>query len=321
MKIKKVEDKDLMRYNDLALSHGTLFDTTNWTAMFGRNVMNYGIFNHGKEMIGGFFLYRRKRYGLSILQNPCFTPAIGPFLKVDARNVTSVLAAWKEAMSLMAEFIDAVDCSIVSLSLNTVVQDMQPYIWKKFKVVPSYTYILDLSSSVDVLWCNMSHERRNDIRKGGKDGLTVQRISEYGIVKELSQKTFLRQEMRMDADGMERILKDFAKPDNSFAFVTSRNSLPIACTFCVYDKKTAYYLIGGYDDAQKHHGAGAMAMWEAIKYAKSIGLNRFDFEGSMVPQIERYFRGFGGKLTPYYRINKAKLPLEIILKFFKRELF
>lgn len=321
MKIKMVEDKDLMRYNDLALSHGTLFDTTNWTAMFGRNVVNYGIFNRGEEMIGGFFLYRRIRYGLSILQNPCFTPAIGPFLKVDAKNVTSVLDVWKEAMSLMAEFIDAVDCSVVSLSLNTVVQDMQPYIWKKFKVVPSYTYILDLSSSEGALWDNMSHERRKNIRKAEKDGLVVHRISDFGIVKELSQKTFVRQGMRPDTDSMERILKDFAKPENSFGFVTTRSSFPIACTFCVYDKKTAYYLIGGYDDSQKHHGAGAMAMWEAIKYAKSIGLNRFDFEGSMVPQIERYFRGFGGRLTPYYRINKAKLPLELILKFFKRELF
>ena len=62
-------------------------------------------------------------------------------------------------------------------------------------------------------------------------------------------------------------------------------------------------------------------MWEAIKFAKKLGIKYFDFEGSMVPQIERYFRGFGGKLTPYYRINKAKLPLEILLKFYRRELF
>jgi len=41
----------------------------------------------------------------------------------------------------------------------------------------------------------------------------------------------------------------------------------------------------------------------------------------MIPQIKKYFRGFGGKLTPYYRINKAKLPIEILLKFFKREVF
>jgi len=31
---------------------------------------------------------------------------------------------------------------------------------------------------------------------------------------------------------------------------------------------------------------------------KNMRFNEFDFEGSMVPQIERFFRAFGGKLTP-----------------------
>ena len=89
----------------------------------------------------------------------------------------------------------------------------------------------------------------------------------------------------------------------------------------MYDKITTYYLLGGYDFENKHHGAGPLVIWESIKYSKEIGLKYFDFEGSMVPQIEKHFRGFGGKLTPYYRINKARLPLEILLKFLKRELF
>jgi hypothetical protein len=52
-----------------------------------------------------------------------------------------------------------------------------------------------------------------------------------------------------------------------------------------------------------------------------LGLRAFDFEGSVVPAIERHFRGFGGTLTPYFRVNKAWLPIEMVLKFFKRRLF
>ena len=55
-------------------------------------------------------------------------------------------------------------------------------------------------------------------------------------------------------------------------------------------------------------------MWEAIKYAKELDLKYFGFEDSMIPQVERYFRGFGGQLTLNYRKNKAKLLLEILLK-------
>jgi len=47
----------------------------------------------------------------------------------------------------------------------------------------------------------------------------------------------------------------------------------------------------------------------------------FDFEGSNVPSIERYFRGFGGTLTPYIGVHKAWLPVEMALKLRYRNLF
>lgn len=54
-------------------------------------------------------------------------------------------------------------------------------------------------------------------------------------------------------------------------------------------------------------------MWEAIKYAKELGLKSFGFKDSVIPQINRYFKGLG-QSTLYYRKNKAKLPLEILFK-------
>ena len=56
-------------------------------------------------------------------------------------------------------------------------------------------------------------------------------------------------------------------------------------------------------------------------HCKKMGLKIFDFEGSMIPEVESYFRSFGPKMLPYYTINKAKMPFEIILKFIKREKF
>jgi hypothetical protein len=37
----------------------------------------------------------------------------------------------------------------------------------------------------------------------------------------------------------------------------------------------------------------------------------FDFEGSMHEQIEKFYRGFGGELVPYYSIYKANLPTSL----------
>lgn len=62
-------------------------------------------------------------------------------------------------------------------------------------------------------------------------------------------------------------------------------------------------------------------MFEAIQHTQQLGLERFDFEGSVIPAIERYIRGFGGKLTPYFKVNKAWLPIELAMKFVNRNIF
>lgn len=321
MLIKQVSDSDSAEYDHLAREYGTVFNTIDWLKMFGDKAQVYGIYDKGDNLIGGFSIYKEKKFGFTICCNCPFTPAMGPFLKVDAKNPVAIMDMWKKALSSMADLIEHLRCSVISISLNKNIVDTQPFIWKKFKVIPGYTYILDLCKSIEDIRKGMSAERRNDMNKATRDGLITKLVDNFEMVKSLVLKTFSRQEMTISKYYLERILFEFANDSNSFAFATFKDDSPIATSFCIYDRETAYYLLGGYDYERKHHGAGALATWEAISYAQSLGLKYFDFEGSMVPQIERYFRGFGGKLTPYYRVNKAKLPLEMLLKLFKRELF
>jgi hypothetical protein len=45
-------------------------------------------------------------------------------------------------------------------------------------------------------------------------------------------------------------------------------------------------------------------MWEAIKFARSV-TRQFNFEGSMIEPVERFFRAFGAVQTPYFQITKT----------------
>lgn len=321
MIIKKVEKLDEEVYEKCTRKYGTIFNSLEWLSIFGDKVSVYGFYDKGGVLIGGFNIYEEKKFGFNIYRNPPFTPEIGPFFKVNAQNPVSVMDMHKRILSSMTGFIEKLPYSIITLSLNKHITDMQPFIWGKNKVSPVYTYLLNLTASIEDIWDGMSNERRKNINKGLKDGLVVKKLTNYKIIKSLVLKTFSRQRILINEFNLDKIFFEFANNKNSFAFATYRNDNIFACSFCVYDKASAYYILGGHDSENKHHGAGTMAMWEAIKYAKALGLKNFDFEGSMVPQIERYFRGFGGQLTPCYRISKAKLPIEIILKFFKRELF
>jgi hypothetical protein len=57
-----------------------------------------------------------------------------PFLRIDASNPVSVMDLWKETLTLTSNYMDKLPYSVISLSLNKPVLDMQPFIWNKFKV-------------------------------------------------------------------------------------------------------------------------------------------------------------------------------------------
>jgi len=94
--------------------------------------------------------------------------------------------------------------------------DMLPFYWAGFKVVPNYTYVLDLANSLDDILRGMSQTRRNDIVKAQRDGLSVRKISDVRVVRELVNATFRRQEKDFDASSLERVLVGYANEGNSY---------------------------------------------------------------------------------------------------------
>ena len=62
--------------------------------------------------------------------------------------------------------------------------------------------------------------------------------------------------------------------------------------------------MGGGDPHLRTSGAGSLLIWEAIQRA-SADSQVFDFEGSMLRPVERFFRAFGGRQTPYPHVSRA----------------
>lgn len=322
MIMRAVTSLEMNAYDTLAQRHGTLFNCSDWLALFGDNVQTLGIFEDGGEMVGGLSFSHEHRFGLKIVRNAPYTPTFGPFIAVKAQNPVAILETRRKVLECIVEYFDKENPAIVRLGLDQGIFDALPFFWGGYKVIPAYTYRLDLLSSLEQIRKNMSPTRRNDITKALRDGLTVRLTTDLDVVKHLCLATFNRQKMQINQTWLDAILFKYANSSNSYAFTTYRaDNIPIATCFVVHDSKTAYYLIGGYSADLGHHGAGALAMFEAIKHTKELGMKIFDFEGSVIPAIERYFRGFGGELTPYFTVNKAWLPLEIALKLKKRSIF
>ena len=316
-----LSDSDLGLYDCLAREHGSVFNTVTWTDLFGDSLTRYGIYDAGGALRGGFCLFREKRLGLTVLTNPPGTPSIGPFFESRAQHPVARLEERRDVLTAIADLLDHLHPAVVSVALAQWVTDCLPFFWRNYKAIPFYTYLLALGQTEEAILAGMSEARRRNVGKARRDGLRAELTDDNSAIAALAEATFVRQGKDVKREYLERILFTYANPANSYAFVVRSSGIPIAGAFVVHDARSAYYLFGGYRSEDKHNGAGALALFESIRHAKELGLEAFDFEGSSVPAIERYFRGFGGKLTPCLRVNKAWLPLEMALKLFKRRLF
>jgi lipid II:glycine glycyltransferase (peptidoglycan interpeptide bridge formation enzyme) len=182
-----------------------------------------------------------------------------------------------------------------------------PFYWKGYKQTTRYTYRLKNISNIDGVWNGISPNIKYDINKAIRNGLHINLDGNISDFIDLYKKTFFRQ--NLNPRYSEEKIK---KLDRACELHNSRKIIIIsdglgrnhAGIYLVWNEYCAYYLMGGGDAELRNSGATSLALWESIKFA-STKTNVFDFEGSMVQSIEKYFRAFGGDLTPFFQISKA----------------
>ena len=311
--IRPVDMSEIDAWDRLAVKHGCIFDTIRWTELFEASLRRLGIYDAGGTLRGGFCVWEQRKFGLRILRNPPYTPQIGPFFESRASNPAACTDEQRAVVQAMTEYLASTGAAVTSLGLSMGITDCLPFYWSGWKVVPHYTYRIDLTQTEDALLAAMSTERRKNVRKSNADGVIVEESADTSAMRSLIRETFERQKMSFDLTSTNRIFESFPPGQNSYCMLAQMNGHPVAGVYIAHDSRTAYYLMGGYSE-NAHHGAGALAMWHAILKAKEMGLQVFDFEGSIIPPIERYFRGFGGKLIPIFGVHKAWLAIEMGLK-------
>lgn len=93
----------------------------------------------------------------------------------------------------------------------------------------------------------------------------------------------------------------------------------VGSLFLIQDKSTMYYLIGDSDPKSKKDGVMFGLMNDAINLAKEKGLSRFDFGGSNVDSVAKFYKKFGAEDQFYTRITWNNLPFWFkILKRLKK---
>lgn len=306
----------------MAEQHIGVFAGEKWLAVYKDALTMMGIYKDEHQLIGAFYFVNTKKFGLKFIKLPPYTPHCALFYKHESKNVSSELNFSKEIMHSVCDFLENQKFALCVLAFPSGIKDMQPFFWKNYKVVPHYTYRINLLQNIEVIQSNFDAKNRNAINKAIKEQVVVR---ESSMNKESLYHYFSQSLHKAGANVYESELKaiftEFSEPSNSFAMQAFLDNKIIGTVFCVYDKKNCYYLLAGIDKEVKVQGINNLLVLKCIEKAKLLSCEVFDFEGSMLKGVEKFFRSFGPELVPYYTINKANIMLELALKFKKRSSF
>lgn len=258
---------------------------------------------------------RRTRLGGNTISMAPLTPYLGILYGAETpQKLTHRLSDERELTDALVAQLPPFGGLYVSFHRNFTY--WLPLFWHGFKQTTWYTYVLPDISDLDRVWQGFRENIRRDIRKAQKGGVRVETTDDLDLFLDIHERTFSRQGLRLpySRDLVHSIDRACRLRAARRIFVGhGPDGRPHAAVYLVWDERTAYYLMGGGDPDLRQSGATALVMWEAIQFASTV-VPEFDFEGSMIEPVERFFRAFGGQPCPHFVVSKVQSPIRLGFK-------
>jgi Acetyltransferase (GNAT) domain len=241
---------------------------------------------------------------MRMLTQPRATPFLGPWV---ARSPDAKYAkALSDQMELQAELESRLPAAAVfRQSFSPTMINALPFVWAGYRAEVAYTNRLEDLGSEQALWDGLSGNIRREIRKARRH-VVVRDDLGLDDFYPVWHETLVRQGRPAPSrDRLERIDAACGARDARAALFACDGSDRIhAVAYVVWDCESAYYLFGGSRPELRTSGAASLLLWEAILRARQV-TRMFDFEGSMIGPIDRFFRAFGGRQVPYLRVSRT----------------
>ena len=245
---------------------------------------------------------KTNRFGSRVISVPEYTQTLGYWIEDTGAKNAKRFARQKDIIS---ELIQKLPKEYnADFYLDHTCDYLLPFKWNGYHLQVQYSYRLNDLKDIDALWRGLADNIRREIKKAQKI-VIVKDDHPIDDLITLQKKTFERQGRKIKNSELLKQLDNALLEHNARKLLCAvdADGKIHAASYFVYDSNCCYYLIGGGDPELRTSGASSLLMWEGIKFASNVS-RAFDFEGSMIEPIERFFRAFGGVPTPYWRVTK-----------------
>ncbi len=255
-----------------------------------------------EEQLLALWSYRLSRtFGFRLLVMPPLTPYMGPWF-------SDAMPPERYGDVLIRMSADLPNHHMLSQqSFPGMLLPAAPPAWRQ---QPLATHILDLQATEEQLWKNCNDNTKRNIKKG-QQRLSIRETTSTHALWHLKTLSYRNKGQKppphaiylgraanfLTASGQGQLLES-----------VDQSGEVVGAILLVHDGHMAHYLYGA---AHPEKGSGALAylLWEGLRRARSQGMQQFNFEGSRIPGIARFFKGFGATETGYMLLEHVNHPV------------
>jgi hypothetical protein len=271
----------------------------------GEDNWSVALVEKGGQVVASMpYMFKREML-FTLISMPKFTPMMGIYIAYPKGCSYNRRLSWeKEMMQGIIMQLPKFDSFNQFFSKN--IQNWLPFYWEGFHQTTRYSYTIE-SSSFENIQRHFSNDIKRRIKRAERLKVEVVQGGDIALFYQLNQHTFIKKGLRVpySFEELQYLYKRLKEHDACKIYrAKASDGETLAMGFFVYDAHTVYYLMSGFRESRQELGGMALVLIKGIEFAMQT--NRvFDFEGSMIEGIERYFRSFGAQQSPYFHIYKT----------------
>ncbi|MEM9991813.1 MAG: GNAT family N-acetyltransferase [Bacteroidota bacterium] len=257
----------------------------------------------------------KEKWGFRYITMPMFVKNMGPYVIPDKR-------ALKHTHKYYAQLIEQLP-QMASFKQNFYVtcSNWLPFYWKNYQQTTYYTYQFDDLSDLSKIETQFNRSVRRKLRKASAQLELKFDLLTPAAFYEINTLSFQRQGKKTPYSLAQFLTLDAALAKHharQFFYAQDATGKIHSAAYLVWDSHTAYYLLSGDVPELRKSGSGFFLIWKAIQYTKNVlGLNTFDFEGSIIQRLETIRVHFGAKQVPYFYVWKTPSKFYRLLEYLK----
>jgi len=263
-------------------------------------------FNKNKEVTAVWPIYFTKRFGLNVISNPILSPYLGiwfnyPFEISYSRKIDFEEREIDKMIKLLPNFY------FLQCGFHEKFTNWQPFYWAGFEQTSYYTYIIEPDQPIELLYKNLKPNVRNHI-KNAEIHYVIEENNDIEFFYELIQYTFDNQNISnpINYKLLKNIFVELIEHNQCKLIVAKNIDNQLVCgSLFVYDKFSVYNILSGCNRNVNISGAMQLILWKGICFANENKLS-FNFEGSMIKDVNELYSSYGAKQIQYFLIRKSK---------------